>query len=226
MAGIRTDEPYPRNEPLSWESFRPSSLEVERLIRPQPPGPRDFADVIRARRSELAGPVGWSHVAELLWHAAGSKGYADSGRAGVPIEWRASPSAGGLHPINLLCINDDADSRPRLYNSIDHAFHILNVDSEAIATKNATAVAALLGAHRGCTIRFIADISKVKAVYENADSLVLRDAGCLISTLCLCAEWLDLAACPLGFLGEEMVTLLGFPQPRFRAVGGVQITRR
>jgi hypothetical protein len=54
----------------------------------------------------------------------------------------------------------------------------------------------------------------------------LRDAGCLVSTLCLCAEWLDLAACPLGFLGEDMVSPLGFPQPRFRAVGGVQITRR
>jgi hypothetical protein len=66
----------------------------------------------------------------------------------------------------------------------------------------------------------------VVAVYENADSLILRDAGCLVSTLCLCAEWLDLAACPLGFLGEDMVTPLGFPRPRFRAVGGVQITRR
>lgn len=226
MAGIRTNEPYPREEPLSWGSFQPASLEMERLDRPRPPAPRDFADVVRARRSELAGPVGWNHVAELLWHAAGSKGYADSGRAGLPIEWRASPSAGGLHPVRLLCINDDADHRPRLYNSIDHAFHILDVDSEAIAAKNAAAVAAVVGAHRGCTIRFIADISKVVAVYENADSLVLRDAGCLVSTLCLCAEWLDLAACPLGFLGEDMVTPLGFPRPRFRAVGGVQITRR
>jgi hypothetical protein len=181
--------------------------------------------VVRARRSELAGPIGWSHVAELLWHAAGSKGYAHSGRAGLPIEWRASPSAGGLHPIRLVCINDDADYRARLYNSIDHAFHVLDVDGKNIVAKNTSAVAAVVGAHRGCTVRLIADITKVAAAYENPDSLVLRDAGCIVATLCLCAEWLGLAACPLGFLGEEMVSPLGFPEPRFRAVGGVQITR-
>jgi hypothetical protein len=225
LAGIRTDEPYPREEPLSWEAFQPASLETEPLGRPRSPGPRDFADVIRSRRSRLAGPVAWSRVAELLWHAAGSNGYADSGRAGLPIEWRVSPSAGGLHPVRLVCINDDADFRPRLYNSVDHAFHILDVDGEDIAAKNAAAVAAVVGARRGCTVRLIADIGKVAAAYENADSLVLRDAGCLVAIFCLCAEWLDLAACPLGFLGDDMVSPLGFPQPRFRAVGGVQITR-
>ncbi len=55
------------------------------------------------------------------------------------------------------------------------------------------------------------NIGQSIAAYENAGSLILRDAGCLVLTLCLCAEWLDLAACPLGFLGEDMVSPLVFP---------------
>lgn len=226
MAGIPTEEPHPKDRPARWAPFRPASIETEWLARPQQPPSRDFADIIRSRRSDVAGPVSWVRVAELLWHAASIRGYADSGRAGLPIEWRVSPSAGALHPTHLVCINDAPDLRPRLYDPVDHAFHILNVDGNDIAARNATAVGAVIGAHRGCTIRLLSDFAKVSAAYENADSLILRDAGCCVATLCLCAEWLELAACPLGFLGDDMVPLLGFPQPRFRAVGGVQITDR
>jgi hypothetical protein len=198
---------------------------TERLTPPEAPPPRDFGDVLRSRRSAVAGAVDWGEVAALLWHAAGTKGHAPAGRAGLPVEWRASPSAGGLHPIHLVCINDGGDGQVRLYDPMEHAFHVLAVPHVDVSARNAAAVAEVVGVHRGCTLRFIADVSKVGAAYESPASLVLRDAGCLVATLCLCAEWLDLAACPLGFLGHDMVGSLGFPEPRFQAVGAVQVSR-
>lgn len=225
MAGILTDEPCPRTPPLAWRPYRPPVVATEHLTRPEAPPPRDFGDVLRSRRSALAGPIGWSDIAMLLWHAAGTKGHAPAGRAGLPIEWRPSPSAGGLHPIQLVCINDRGDGPVRLYDPIEHAFQLLDVPHGEITAKNATAVAQVVGAHRGCTLRLIADVGKVGAAYSNPESLIWRDAGCLIATLCLCAEWLGLAACPLGFLGDDMVAPLGFPGTRFQAVGAVQVSR-
>jgi len=64
----------------------------------------------------------------------------------------------------------------------------------------------------------------VSAAYDNPESLVWRDAGALLFAICLFAEGLGLAACPLGFVGQWSVEALGFPADRFLAVGGVQIS--
>lgn len=223
MAGIPTDEPRPRTAPLPWEPFEPRCTGVETLPIPADPAPRGFIDVLRSRRSAVGGPVELGRVAELLWHAVATKGHAPAGRAGLPVEWRAAPSAGALHPISVVCIPESAEGA-FFYDPREHAFRTLDVDRVAIAAANATDLAAVVGATRGCTLRLLADVNKANAAYEHATTLVLRDSGCLIATLCLCAEWLGLAACPLGFLGQPVVGALGFPEPRFRAVGAVQIT--
>lgn len=126
---------------------------------------------------------------------------------------------------SMVCIDGSGDL-PRLYEPSGHRFHALDVDARGVGARNAAAVAAVAGAHRGCTIRFIADLAKVSAAYRAPESLVLRDAGCLLAIHCLCAEWLGLTACPLGFLGQDLVGALGFPTDRFLGVGGVQIGER
>lgn len=224
MAGIRT-EPLPREQPLTWEPFVPDAQEIEFLDRRGPRDDRSFHDVLSNRRSALCGPVKWSDIADLLWHAAAHKGFADKGRAGLPIAWSASPSSGGLQSIGIVCIPDDG-SPVKLYDPTKHAFIVLPSDSRAICARNSAAVAAVLGSVRGCTLRMVGDWSKLSAAYENAETLLYRDAGCLTATLCLCAEWLDLCACPLGFLGQDMLPLIGFPSDRFHAAGGVQITKK
>ncbi|TAN56982.1 MAG: hypothetical protein EPN26_02920, partial [Rhodospirillales bacterium] len=161
---------------------------------------------------------------ELLWYAAGTKGYAPSGRSGIPIEWRVSPSSGGLHPIHIVCVPPPHEDGVILYDSFQHQFGRLKLDARAVVQANAESVAAVVGESPGWTLRFIADFDKISAAYENAWSLVLRDAGCLIMTICLCAEWLGLSACPLGFLGQALCVPLGFPGERFKAVGGVHLT--
>lgn len=180
--------------------------------------------MIAKRRSAVGDPVDLNSVADLLWYAVGWKGYASCGRAGLPIAWATSPSSGGLQSVNVVCIADDG-SAPRLYDPADHAFLTLRADNELVHTENRESVVSGTGLQSGCTLRFISDRSKILAAYDNVDSLVFRDAGAVLATICLCAEWLGLAACPLGFLGSAMLPLLDLPQDRFQAVGGVQISR-
>jgi hypothetical protein len=175
------------------------------------------------RRSRLRGAVTWAEVGNLLWHVERSTGPREIGRAAIEIERRSTPSAGGLHPISLVCIGDDGEAA-RLYDRRRHAFHLLAGDTSAVARANTNAVGAVLGSDVGCTVRFLADTYKVDAAYERTASLMLRDAGALLATMGLVAEWFELAACPLGFLGQDIVELLGFPSDRFAALGGVQIS--
>src|SRR3546814_373336 len=145
------------------------------------------------------------------------------GRARLEAQRRVSPSAGGLHPIHLVCIKSE-QSAAKLYEPSTHGFRVLQTDHARVHQANEREVSAVLGANRGCTVRFIADAIRVSAAYEHPESLILRDAGALLATLCFYAEWLGLAACPLGFLGRELVEELGFPSDKFAAVGGVQIS--
>lgn len=180
-------------------------------------------DIATARRSRLRGAVDLSHVGNLLWHLTRDIELPAEGRARLPTYRRLAPSAGGLHPYHFVCIDSDS-SEVALYDADEHAYRPLLVDRENIMALNQESVAAVLGASRGCTIRFIFDRSLIDAAYSNPESLLLRDAGALLATICFVAEWLGLAACPLGFLGEDFVPRLGFPSNRFSAAGGVQIS--
>lgn len=222
MAGIRTDEPQPRSPAAAWSPVLPPVLRVEELARPKSSPLLLFADVIEARRSRIGNSVTWSQIAGLLWHAAAARGTAETGRAGLPIRWTNSPSAGGLGCISIVCIPDDG-SPAKLYEPIGHKFLVLAADPAPIRDTNREEVRAVTGAARGCTLRLIGDWAKISAAYENAESLLYRDAGHLSATLGLCAEWLGLCACPLGFLGNAILPLLGLPADYFRGAGAVLV---
>lgn len=221
MAGNRT-EPRPREQPGRWEPFEVNPLRVEPLTQPKAVPARGFGDVLAARRSRLDGPIAWTAVGDVLWHATRATAAPAPGRAGILTHRRAYPSSGGLHPISIVCLGEEPEP-PRLYDSDLHAFLHLNVDV-AVRQQNREEVSGLLGRAPGCTLRFIGDASKLKAAYTDPESLLLRDAGALLATLCLCAEWLGVSARPLGFLGDDMARQLGFPAPRFVGLGGVQLS--
>jgi hypothetical protein len=163
-------------------------------------------------------------VGELLWHAAGVRGSAQTGRAGLPIEWRPTPSAGALHPIHLVCIASDQVQPIRLYDPSLHAFRDLVSPPEPVYRSNGQLVRAVLGSCFGVTVRLVADMEKARAAYENADSLVLRDAGCMLATIGLCAEAMRMRSSVLGFLGDEIVAELSLPPNRFAGIGGIQVS--
>jgi hypothetical protein len=138
-------------------------------------------------------------------------------------EWRVSPSAGGLHPIEIVCIPDDPADGIQLYDSTRHCFLTLKVDADAVVRTQKQALRELVSTSIGTSLLMVGDCAKLEAAYEYWPSLLLRDAGALLTTICLVAEYLGLVACPLGYLGQPLVKLIGFPEPRFRSVGGVVV---
>jgi hypothetical protein len=184
----------------------------------------DFLGVLEARRSSVGGDVGWSDIEALLWHSARTISSGGVGRAGIEIERRAAPSAGGLHCIQVVCQMCAEDGSPRLYLA-RHGFAVLHHRAGS-AARNLAEVARLLPRVAGCTLRLVADMDKAAAAYSNPESLVWRDSGALVATMGLVAECLGLSANVLGMAGGAYIQSIGFPGRRFLAVGGIQVSSR
>lgn len=180
-----------------------------------------FFDALNARRSAVGSgmtPVGLSSV---LWHSTLLRSRGPGGRFGLPWESRSAPSAGGLHPIRILSLPVQSDAPAGIYDHYRHRVLLLTGIQTALAA-NASSVFELTGSQCGVTLQFAADRSKLDACYENAASLLWRDAGALVSTICLVASALGLAAVPLGRTGTTILRAAGIGTP-FIGVGGVHL---
>jgi hypothetical protein len=62
-------------------------------------------------------------------------------------------------------------------------------------------------------------MEKADAAYENCETLVLRDVGCLIATI---GGWAFQLA-PIGKLGNGIVAVLELPEPKFHAMGAKRV---
>jgi len=224
LAGLLTDEPFPRTRPGDWVAWLPPNCTVTPLVTPLVAADESFLRVLEARRSRVGGDLRWPDVETLLWHSARTIDQAGIGRAGIQINKRASPSAGGLHCIQIICQMSRENEAPRLYLP-RHAFAVLN-DRTMAAAENRAEVERVISSASGCTLRFVADLQKADAAYANAESLLWRDSGALAATICLVSEWLGVSSNVLGFAGTEFAKMIGFPPERFLAVGAVQVSAR
>ena len=221
----RFEEPRPRVPPLPWSPYALRERSRRTLPMSADPPPRDFLDVLRARRSSVGVRVSENEVAALLWHSVGVRTLAGLGRAGIETERRAIPSPGGLQPITYVCVSNEP-SCVSVYDAVGHAFVELEVDTSAVVAASFDDVLSTVGADFGWTIRMIGDVSKLDAAYTNAASLMWRAAGCSVATIGLCAEWLGLRSCAVGTIGADITPMLGFPDDRFIGLGAVHVTRR
>ena len=212
--------------PDIWSAWMPAGVSLLPLKPPATENERSFAEVLQSRRSRPGGDLDWNVVADLLWFSSRTQSWEGVGRAGIEIEHRASPSAGGLHPISVVCQMTGSNDRPRLYLAGRHTFALLEDTSLAVQVANRQQIEGLLGTNQGCTLRFIGDYAKESAAYDHAESLLWRDAGALTSVICLVSEWLRIECCPLGLAGTQFIDRLGFPASRFIGLGAVQIGSR
>lgn len=213
------EEPAPRSEPSAWSDSWPRATSILSLPVPASPPERSFLDVLQTRHSSIGGPVHLNAVASLLWYAMAPTP-TGVGRAGMPTEHRPYPTAGGLHCVRVLLVDSD-HQLVALYEPADHNLRV--IDAPGLATANDADVVALLGCRSGCSLRLVGDLAKAQAAYTLPETLLLREAGGLSATIGLCAEWLGLAACPLGSLGTDLLAALGNSQGQLLGVGGIQI---
>jgi SagB-type dehydrogenase family enzyme len=200
-------EPRPRRLPRLQQTNKEIFSSYRRALSiPSGPPQKLFEEVLGTRRSRRhMCPPTQEQVATVLWYAARTR---ETGRGyfGLPWASRAAPSAGGLHPIDLIITRypDDANGI-YTYDPILHSLTRIIPDNDIDLGAFHGQVGEILPNANGCLFTMVANIGKTATVYENAESLVWRDAGCFLATLHLVAEWLDLAFCPLGILGVALV---------------------
>lgn len=194
-------DPAPKAEEAYFEYEWPvvSSQIAERLE----PVPRGFVEVAEQRRSKRALTVA-SHdviVGALLF--ALQPRFRKEGDA-LKRTRRITLSAGALHPISVLLFDGDAVFRINSESSALERLSFSETAREAWLEKCRYVLPEAYGAF----LVLVADMARPKSAYENSDSLVWRDAGAMLQTLSLVSELFGLGFCPLGLLGNDVVSAL------------------
>jgi SagB-type dehydrogenase family enzyme len=194
-------EPIPRSHPKAYESPHWDIAQTIHLDVPRAKRQIDFWHVLdsRSSRREFVTPNN-DTLSEILWYTCKSKRRLD--KDGIRIH-KNIPSAGALHPISII-VQSMGKGGLSLYDDVSHSMLSLGVSEEKIDALSRL-VSSVLDTKNGTVFWFVADVHKVDCFYENANSLILRDSGVILANLCLVAEALNLASCPLGILGDAVL---------------------
>lgn len=218
----RIDDPMPGDpEPLTQPTAVVAAAWniVRRLksVQYRPPPRAEFNDIFERRRSRrMIRPARLSDVANLVGYATASRFTARN--LGIERWRRPSPSAGALHPIQIVMIA--AGSRPRAFlcDPDNQSLGQLRIADPTRLKAFVRRCADILPKAQGTLLLFVGDSARVGSAYRNEESLLWRDAGALLQTLFLAATAFDLAFCPLGILGQDALVAIGAP-PLLSAVG-------
>ncbi|WP_460578029.1 nitroreductase family protein [Hymenobacter coalescens] len=182
---------------------------MDKFYLPPPAEPRSqksFFKVLGARASRRRfKQIADEKLADFLWYSAKALTMSQ-GPDAIFCQHRYVPSAGGIHPIDLLIISP-VERTVSLYDPVAHALCLLDISDDRL---NAflTYTEAVLNPESGVMIWYAARPEKVSAKYQNEISLIWRDAGALIASMYLIAEALRLNCCALGVLGNNELRAL------------------
>lgn len=199
MAWKLLGEPKPRERVIPYQTLAWPDGERCSLSRPVD-ALQSFCDVTASRRSKRSfGPLALADLSALLWYASRTIA-AQSSSLGFDISLRPVPSAGAIHPIHLLVCSALNPVWQR-YEPSEHS--LVTVTEGLVPPCEALAQAAPAVDPQGGTLLWLAaEVGKTAAKYENAESLVWRDAGALLAQLAVTASYLGLHFCPLGLVGH------------------------
>lgn len=172
--------------------------------------PFSLVEVLRKRRSIRSfssRPVSIADLSFLLWASTGIQ------RKEVNCEFRTSPSAGALYPIETYVITsnvEDVGEELYHYNMRLHALEELRNKSPAKAMANAALEQRML-VEAPIVIVWTAIFERSKWKYgQRAYRYVYLDAGHIAQNLALSAVSLGLGSCQIGaFFDDEINQILG-----------------
>jgi SagB-type dehydrogenase family enzyme len=200
-------EPVPRVSPLIYKPFGWHDGLVITLPTIREPLVIELDSVLSRRRSKrsYAAELSLSDLGSVLWLACRTIGKIDS-PYGFDQEFRTCPSAGAVHPVHVLLLRHGKKCLER-YDSTSHALIEVR-DSTPAADLTHDVANQVVPTGKATLMLFAAEYGKTNAKYENADTLVWRDAGVLLGYLSIVAESLGLNFCPLGITGHRCVEKL------------------
>lgn len=185
---------------VDWPEGREYSLPTD-LNEPS----RTFADVTRSRRSQrtYAAPA-IEQLAQLLSLSCRVRSPLTSS-GGLRQSSRPAPSSGALHPIHVILHRRNAKEWQR-YDPYKHS--LFDLQSSLSPSIVRSAFDEVLTGGDATLMLFVAEPGLTFAKYEQACSLIWRDAGVLQGVLSLAAEAMGLNFCLLGVTGDPWVSRL------------------
>ncbi|MEP1766164.1 MAG: nitroreductase family protein [Sulfitobacter sp.] len=211
-------DPSPRQVRLDYEEASLCVATKQNLPVPEASSDRAFFDVVGSRRScRSFGALTDEQLGSLFWYTAKTT------RTLGSWQGRATPSAGGIHPVDVLIVDHcDEGVRLRMYDSMSHALSTVRIDNKPAAHSLFERLNGVVEIQNGAAIVFAAQFDKTRAVYENADNLVWRDAGALLYAFYAVCEGVGLNCCGIGITcSSEVAEALG--SPLYEGVGGCVI---
>jgi SagB-type dehydrogenase family enzyme len=188
------------------------------------PLPARFDEVVTKRASvrEFKG-LTLQQVSDILWYTAKIKKISLQ-ENGYILTHRGVPSAGARHPIDIIVINSALFGSEDLYyyNPFEHSLNqliTLNKNKE-VFLKHINEIVDITDA---TIIWFVAHTDRTSAKYQNATSLVWRDAGALINGIQLVSTAMRINCCPIGSLGEPYISCFFENQEGVFGAGGLLI---
>jgi hypothetical protein len=195
-------DPRPREAQRPFSEFEwPIVRSFACPIVEQPPD-RLFSDIVEDRRAirEMA-ELTLKEVVNTVAYVCLPR-FRKHGDATIRTKSLAM-SAGALHPISLVVVHAGQFARAFVYEPLTHCLNLLRANG-ADLNSLVDHARSILTHSDGTLIAFVADPSKTDACYENASSLLWRDAGALMQSTALAATAFGQAFCPLGVLGHEV----------------------
>ena len=122
-----------------------------------------------------------------------------SGPLSFPQSYRPVPSAGAIHPVHVVLHRPGDDALYR-YDPNEHGLRQLDISLDVMALR--AAMHKVIDAPSATLLLFVAEPGMTESKYENATSLVWRDAGVLLGMFALASEALSLSFSPMGVTGE------------------------
>jgi SagB-type dehydrogenase family enzyme len=216
--------PRPRKKSQSSKNY--SYFFDENIVILPQPGDKvvvSFFDVINARKSErFFSELSLYQISNLLWYSAKVKD-AFAVENGNILTHRNSPSAGAIHPIDIL-VSLSSPLKERVlyyYNPFEHKLIKLKFNP-LLLHKFFVHVSSNLKLDNGMLVWFVAHIKRTQAAYINPESLVWKDAGALIMMFQLVATAFDIKSCPVGTLGEPILSEM-FGGAKLISAGGMLV---
>jgi hypothetical protein len=212
----RTEDPQPLGDGPYADYTWP--VESSTLFEPlNAPFGRAFIDVFEQRRSTRAlSPAPLKLTVGALLFALTPRFWKEGDA--LRRSRRPALSAGALHPISVLLFDDLAVFRLNAESCMLEKLAFPTSVRDAWVSK----CQRVLPAANGTFLALVADMARPMSAYARSETLVWRDAGAMLQTLALVAELFELRFCPLGILGNEVVS--AFPSgQQLLAVGAAAI---
>ena len=167
-----------------------------------------------ARKTYSGAPIDLEDLAAVLLHSYGVTGADDNPYfPGEKLYWRASPSAGGLHPLEIYPVVFDVNGLPSgiyHYRVVDHSLEVLSQRDPKEGFFQ-TVSDPTLGAGASVVLVITGVIRRTLTKYLfRGYRFAMTDAGALLQNLYLTSQGRGLGYCPIGgFYDDDLGRLIG-----------------